>query len=224
MAHMIGITGYAGSGKDTLACMLADKLEAKGKTVEILSFAGIIHDICDGVGLDSNTRETKEKEVTLLFSDFEEVLMQEIDIHLAGAATMDERCELFAFFIDALVRRGHLHYGPAGNTLRISPRVFMQLLGTEGGRRVDPEFWVRMTVALATDVDYAIVPDVRFPNEFAAMDSMWARDGYDDRVAEHASEAYVASLMAQADVRLTRCATLSDLANLIDSVLNTLGI
>lgn len=48
----------------------------------------------------------------------------------------------------------------------LTPRLILQLLGTEGGRDViHPNIWVNATLGNLTENDFCIVTDVRFPNE-----------------------------------------------------------
>ncbi len=48
----------------------------------------------------------------------------------------------------------------------LTPRLVLQLLGTEGGRDViHPNIWVNATLGDLKDTDYVIVTDTRFPNE-----------------------------------------------------------
>lgn len=215
MSRIIGITGYAGSGKDTLAGILKEKLEAEGCSVQVVSFAQPIREITYELGLDIFDRDQKEVDVTLLFDDFEEDLRLEIDVQLGAVTSQEERAELFAFFVDALVREGHLHYGPAGDTLHISPRRFAQLLGTEGGRNVHPDFWVRLLAQLCT-AEYALVADIRFPNEATVCDKLWARRRDVPPVALHESEAHIAALIEEATCVIGEADTLDDLGLIVD--------
>lgn len=48
----------------------------------------------------------------------------------------------------------------------LTPRLVLQLLGTEGGRQViHPNVWVYSLMSKYTDEDYWLIPDTRFPNE-----------------------------------------------------------
>lgn len=48
----------------------------------------------------------------------------------------------------------------------LTPRLVLQLLGTEGGRDViHPNIWVNATLGDLKETDHVIVTDVRFPNE-----------------------------------------------------------
>jgi hypothetical protein len=48
----------------------------------------------------------------------------------------------------------------------LTPRLILQLLGTEGGRDViHPNIWVNATLGDLTENDFSIITDTRFPNE-----------------------------------------------------------
>lgn len=54
----------------------------------------------------------------------------------------------------------------------LTPRLVLQLLGTEGGRDViHPNIWVNATLGDLTENDRVIVTDVRFPNEVEGIKS-----------------------------------------------------
>lgn len=100
----------------------------------------------------------------------------------------------------------HLKESPVPG-LGISGRRLMQTLGTEWGRSLDPDLWVKaaaMTLGLhdlpasSPIHDRLVITDVRFPNEAAWLQSMGAnlirvwRETPD--VATHESEQHVNSL------------------------------
>lgn len=64
---------------------------------------------------------------------------------------------------------------PGAGIFGRSPRQLLQTLGTDWGReRVSPEVWVALAAerwcrAIAAGVPLVVVPDVRFPNEAAAI-------------------------------------------------------
>lgn len=51
----------------------------------------------------------------------------------------------------------------------VSPRVALQTLGTEWGRNLHEDFWVRILMEKAKQYPKVVVDDVRFPNEQAYM-------------------------------------------------------
>lgn len=53
--------------------------------------------------------------------------------------------------------------------LGITPRTLMQSLGTEWGRGVDEDLWVRRTMNEAGAYPNVVISDMRFPNEFEVV-------------------------------------------------------
>lgn len=152
---LIGLTGYAGSGKDTVREILEQQHGIDG-----LAFADPIRDMLSalfdtcGVGDEWMTqRDLKER-----------------DIPAIGA----------------------------------SYRKMAQLLGTEWGRAIDPDFWLKIAGAKIAmyqkyDSQGVVISDVRFPNEAAWIKEqggvIWhiLRPGIDP-VRAHASEALIKDL------------------------------
>lgn len=57
-SKIICLSGKAGSGKDTVATMIAEDLIAKGNTAHIISYAGVLKYICkEHLGWDGNKDE-----------------------------------------------------------------------------------------------------------------------------------------------------------------------
>jgi hypothetical protein len=55
-----------------------------------------------------------------------------------------------------------------GDTV-ITPRILMQTLGTEWGRKLHPDFWVELAMRELKLQHSYVFDDVRFPNEAAAI-------------------------------------------------------
>lgn len=118
--------------------------------------------------------------------------------------------------------------------LGVSARQMMQVLGTEVGRHVSHDLWLRhlelrlgLTVGAQPVHDRIVVSDVRFPNE-----ETWvhARGGRVIRlhrdqagsVRHHASERYVVEL--EADVDLHNHGAMHGLHGLLDGTMAAWGI
>lgn len=225
---VIGIAGKAGAGKDTAAALIKRELENKGNRVTIITFAEPIRNIAKAIGLDPFDRDKKEVEVTLRFSHIELNLIEHITANLGDFVGEDDLCDLYAGFVTVLRSRGYI-VTERQDKLTISPRRFCQLLGTEGGRSVRQSFWVdvlRARIAkLGTQypgptarkygpyADVALVPDVRFANEFDVCDTVIGieRPGV-AAVETHASEAEIPSLVEAAHTKYRNEGTLEDLS------------
>lgn len=149
--RLIGLTGPAGAGKDTVADLLthtqgwakmafADALRAE----VVASF---------GVPLDHLTNpHTKEHPISSLA--------------LAKCSTPD-----FLTAVDAV----HRVFGGMNRKTPRSPRQILQWWGTEYRRRQDPQYWIKFAthrMLWVLDVNRTpglVVTDVRFENEAAAI-------------------------------------------------------
>ena len=216
MAYIVGFTGYAGAGKDTLATFVGDVLDAVDVPVKAVSFANPIREIANGLGFSPYVRETKETISEVMFPDFESALMEEIENQLSGLVAEDDLSQLFAFTLEELREQGCL----VGDTLAISPRRLCQIIGTEGGRRVSERFWEDVLLNDVGDFEgVALVTDVRFPNESDVCDNVV----YVERkgcapVAAHESERHIESIGRKADSAVSNSGGLADLAMIADSI------
>lgn len=102
-------------------------------------------------------------------------------------------CEMTGLDMDYFTDR-ELKEQPIAELGGVSPRRMAQTLGTEWGRAMDPDWWVRITAYRARHSPLVVIPDVRFDNE-----ATWIREHggiviklHRDEVKpveEHASEA-----------------------------------
>lgn len=184
---VIGIAGYAGVGKDTLAGYIARSINLGGSSASLRSFAAPIRAIAEDCGFNVQDRVAKEKR----HYEYRSALLCSLSTALAGrlgaTTPADQLDRLYGAVERALeaLRVGR-------NTYDISPRQFMQILGTEGGRSVDQNFWVDRARAdswQCTD-QYVLVTDVRFQNELAVLDYviLLSREGVGP-ASNHVSEA-----------------------------------
>lgn len=125
--YLIGLTGYAGTGKDTVRTMLENEHGYTG-----FAFAGpirsMLRELLTSNGIDDRFIDERE--------------FKEVPIHELG----------------------------------VSYRQMAQTLGTEWGRSLAPDFWLRIAKAyLAEQVDlggtHFVISDVRFCNE-----AEWVRE------------------------------------------------
>jgi hypothetical protein len=161
---IIGLVGKAGVGKDTAAQILS-----KLKNMPIVSFARPLHEAAKFVfGDDCLERDKKETPMPFGVEGFDKLregwLIPFLKTEEVQAITKDEKIfydYIYHVFIDA----EHGEY-PAPYE-QLSPRKFMQLLGTEYFRFCKDDFFVRLMQNSYKDV---IIPDVRFENEAAICD------------------------------------------------------
>lgn len=212
MAIVIGFTGLAGSGKDTLAQLVTNHLVAAGRRPpKTLDFADPIREVAAFLGLGVYNRDAKETEVQIRFEYFELDLCNAIEAVLGDYAGADDLADLFAHFATALRSEGHVD----NQTLRISPRRFCQLLGTEGGRRVRDTFWIdvyRARCAAYPASQVIFCPGVRFPNEQGAVQLLVGITRPDAaQVDPHDSERFVQGLVDTADIHIDNVGSLEAL-------------
>lgn len=167
MARIIGITGLAGAGKDTLAWVLKAELEKAHKQVTLGSFADPIRKISKLIGLEPYDRNLKEKRRSFDLDEFCDSFQAALDTVLGQRLEEHDRAELYAFTVEALEKFTY------GSMIGLSPREFMQVLGTEGGQRVRRKLWVELASLLWNALPgFVIVSDVRFGHELQVLDDL----------------------------------------------------
>jgi hypothetical protein len=192
MARIIGITGLAGAGKDTFALSLQKVLVSAGREVRIESFADPIRKISQSMGLEPYDRTMKEQRRVMFYVEFCDSLYQAIEDVLAERMVDEVRVALYAFTVEACEKFCY-HDSYDGETRRcieISPREFMQVLGTEGGQRVRQGLWVDTALMQWRSFPgFVLVTDCRFEYEVKKLDRLFvvSRPGV-TRVNQHVSE------------------------------------
>ena len=95
-------------------------------------------------------------------------------------------------------------------------RRILQVLGTEVGRAVDPDFWIKKLDQDTQTCSALVVPDVRFPNEAdwihrqdGLLIRVIGRGGLVGQAGTHASETQILSL--RADVEIINDGTVEEL-------------
>ncbi|MEQ8308098.1 MAG: hypothetical protein RIA09_16305 [Hoeflea sp.] len=133
------------------------------------------------------------------------------EIKFAGALKAMFRAFLYYQNVDSVtVERmveGDLKETPSEYLSGVTPRYFMQMLGTEFGRKlIDEEIWVNALVNKVEQGDYenVVITDLRFPNESDAITKLGGasyrlqRDIEGNEFSQHESEKYVTSLPVKA--------------------------
>lgn len=107
---------------------------------------------------------------------------------------------------------------PATSTVRRA----LQTLGTEWGRALDEDVWVRLAIREAKKHTATVVPDVRFENEARVVrehgGSIWriVRPGYESNAGTaHSSETEMDQI--RADSILVNSGTLDELDEMVDA-------
>ena len=190
---IIGLVGKAGVGKDTAAQILS-----KLKNMPIASFARPLHEAAKFVfGDDCLERDKKETPIPFGVEGFDKLregwLIPFLKTEEVQFITNDEKIFynlIYHVFIDS----EHGEY-PAPYE-QLSPRKFMQLLGTEYFRFCKDDFFVRLMQNSYKDV---IIPDVRFENEAAICDLLIGIYRDVPSVNSHASEEFADMLIEGED-------------------------
>jgi hypothetical protein len=193
--NVIGLTGFAGSGKSTVANYL---VEAHGFTR--LSFAAALKK---------------------MLRTLDPILSAKV---LVGTTFGDPDFTISPIRLSDLTKRGWREQEIKDSQHGDEYRRLLQVLGTDCIRAVDPEFWVNAAVAQMTDEDGKYVfDDVRFPNEAAVIkgygpEGLWNihRQGY-EAVNGHASEQHAGEMGE--DFIITNDRTVEMLHKDIDSAL-----
>lgn len=176
--YILGLSGPAGCGKDTVA----DLLVAHAGFTKMAFADPLKSEVCNAFGIDLlhlNQRETKEHPMTALAL---------------------RKCRDDAFIGRMLTGQTHCTFGEFLEAPR-SPRWIMQKWGTEYRRHQDANYWVRLTSKrisytlrerLATRI---ILTDCRFGNEVSLVcrtfgGQLWQihRDGVEVAQDSHTSE------------------------------------
>jgi len=170
-SQIIGFTGLAGAGKDTAARAMLGAIRRHDVPAVIDSFALPIRAISHRVCLDPYDRAGKHVRRTFHPSSFCAALQKAIDEVLEVTLPEDERAALYAHTVAALVP--FLWADWDGPRISVSPREFMQVLGTESGQRVRKGLWVDLAADCWEAFDgIVLVTDVRFAHELAVLDRL----------------------------------------------------
>lgn len=187
---IIGLVGKAGVGKDTAAQILS-----KLKNMPIASFARPLHEAAKFVfGDDCLGRDKKETPLPFGREGFDKLhdgwLIPFLTTEEVQFITKDNQIfynQIYPVFNDPVT--GNFYE-------QLSPRKFMQLLGTEYFRFCMDEFFVRLMRNSYNDV---IIPDVRFANEASICDLLICIHRDVPSVNTHVSEEFAEYLVDGVD-------------------------
>jgi hypothetical protein len=159
ITKLIGITGFARSGKDTLGTYLSER-----SGIDTYALASPIKRIVNTLfGWDERHSDGDLKESDVIARLTKDSVIQTIllmDSYLGDF--LDNKADSIRELLDVL---------DSNSGGLISPRKAYQLLGTEGGRSIDSQIWLKVMQQELIRNGSLIVTDVRFDNE-----AQWVRD------------------------------------------------
>ena len=203
---LIGIAGHIGAGKDTFGTLLQNKLDAY-----ITSFAEPIRNLCSYLGYNWLDREHKEKDKLRNFACIDESIQKGIEFCM-GHWPDNDKAVFYAHLVEDLnpyiVRGSHAF---ESDSMLISPRQLMQKIGT-AGRKTRNMIWTDELLKRCAHHEYAVVTDVRFPEEAAVCHELCyiLRDSCPVS-STHGSESHHAVLVERAKHLVYNKGTLKDL-------------
>lgn len=166
---IVGVTGLAGSGKDTFARRL---IENHGFVKE--SFARRLKELCARIYgweferlevLDYKEERSLHAPIEWTRATVDEILVEQFNNAYTPHQSIDEEASFHLFKILSAV-------DPEWTRRRI-----LQWVGTEGFRHLIPDHWVNRAIAdgagkVARGARGIVFPDVRFPNEATAIQAL----------------------------------------------------
>ncbi len=165
MSFILGISGFAGSGKDTIGDYLVAHHGWNGK----LQFARNLKDMCKSTfGLSEyqvsdheGKKSVFKNPVKLTQTHVNLLLAWMCKTHETTGITKDRRAEVMAMIVGS--------YGKEFKT----PREILQFVGTEFCRTIIPTYHVDIIAQkIQKDQGKWIITDVRFPNEAEMLKSI----------------------------------------------------
>jgi len=221
---IIGITGRAAAGKDTICGVLITLLSELGIEAKRFAFAEklkeVVAEMYDVPVHYFHDRDLKNVDHSSLspcslMNSINEIQLEQrmnvllidlygVDFDLSSINVLSEAKRIF---VDLLPEEG------------CSPRKAAQLIGTEGFRTLDKTTWTNYTIRQAQEIarrgGVAIITDVRFGNENDAIrNNKGVIVGIENSNAElynHASEAEVDELVKLANLYINNDGTFDDL-------------
>lgn len=166
---VVGICGQAGTGKDAVADILVKEFYA-----EKLAFAAPMKELAVKFFPHENVYGSSEKrneQVSVPELNFHTFLQEEVHALVEGSVQFGGQFKInpvVQSWCSQIVRHAHENGG------KMSARHFLQQLGTELGRQLNPNIWVekgmaRAEASLQFIAPFVVITDVRFRNEALAI-------------------------------------------------------
>jgi adenylate kinase family enzyme len=220
--QIIGLTGLAGSGKDTVADILVSHLGF----VKLAFADGLRHEIRQAFGVSPDTftdRETKELPTNRLALKF--CKKSEFILYLNSQKLLKTESKELLGHTGQVIAATGLYITEAEMLAYRSPRQIMQWWGTEYRRSQDPSYWLKsMGRAIANMSMFSnriVITDTRFDNEAEFLKELskstdiqsnlqiWRIGGgggapikaADSALSEHASEGGISSQYIDANIK-----------------------
>jgi dephospho-CoA kinase len=147
MNNLIGVTGLKGSGKDTVAKIINTLHQKQYKTKRFAD--PLKRFVADILGVSVEKLEDREFKETILGKEW--WIYQNPDTG-----------EIYPYTDPPMFKDHH-------KLIKLTPRIFMQLIGTDVGRVIHPQMWVNALFSSYTKDSKWIIVDTRFDNEAKAI-------------------------------------------------------
>lgn len=158
MSKLIGLSGKARTGKDTVASILKLASSWKNSNYFKMRYPDQTQFIINSLKLHSKVAYSESSYVSFAFADILKSVITLI-FNIEDVENLyDEVFKNSANSLDVKGEDGHI----------LTYREVLQKFGTEVGRTVDPDLWIKSAFSfMKPDVDY-IITDIRFQNELQA--------------------------------------------------------
>ncbi len=208
---LITISGAIGSGKDTFANMLQDKLEANGHEVQQVKFADPLRQVAFNLGFNPDDRKTKELKRDIRFTANQ--LSDEIFRAMKYMDPMERRVVACRVWMN-LVQEHSTISVEGHRRIMVSCRELMIAVGMYVRAHQEDYFIQHLQHEIAdSEAGFFICSDCRFPNELVGRWHVHVNRANNpfDTGSKAVSESHRAVLMERADIILDNDESLVEL-------------
>lgn len=228
---IIGVTGYARSGKDTVANMLMDYY-GRDKC-ERIALADHLKDFVNSLfGWGASHKDGDLKETTLFASVCRMHLTNMVERYFGSIIEDRQDILRLSVLLEDTFQKHAESFGVVADVeidLRISPRKAYQVVGTEWAREnFGVNVWIDILKSKRDPDKITIVPDIRFENEVDWLISEHhdligvTREKRDNIGQTHASEQYIETAIERAGFVIDNRKDLSYLWECVDGICEVL--